>query len=200
MSFEIKETTEALDNNASSFDIDKRIDNVENQSFETNDLDYDVDKRVDNSENIDKCLETFQQDNWDKLSIDEKEMACSNLRDIVCEDLGIENKPRILFDENMNDNTYGTYNYNENIIKLNIQKLDCGKEMMNTIAHETRHAWQYIRANLPENMQTDQDKAFKDNFDNYIQYEDNYFGYLTQVIEADAWLYADAFIDNALNV
>ena len=52
-------------------------------------------------------------------------------------------------------------------------------ETVDTVAHESRHCWQYERA---ENPQTEQDYALKENLEHYTSPDEDLEGYLNQVL------------------
>ena len=60
-------------------------------------------------------------------------------------------------------------------------------ETADTIAHESRHCWQHERA---DNPQIEEDYEFRENFDNYIRPEDDFYEYQNQPVEVDAREYA----------
>jgi hypothetical protein len=63
-------------------------------------------------------------------------------------------------------------------------------ETADTIAHESRHCFQHMRAQNPQN---EQDEEFRDSFDNYIDPDIDRQGYRDQLVERDAREYADRF-------
>ena len=109
--------------------------------------------------------------------------------------MGVEEKPRLFLFEN-DENICGAYNNQTNTLELNRNILDKPKEVINTIAHETRHAYQYQRACTGE---TREDVLYAINFLNYvepIQFEGNYVNfneYQNQLIEAEARAFAKQF-------
>ena len=90
----------------------------------------------------------------------------------------------------------GAYDPERNVISVNRNIFDDSYEIVNTIAHETRHAYQYRRAQNPENYL---DLLYAYNFVNYISpYVDedgyaNFLDYQDQLIEAEARAFANLF-------
>lgn len=142
----------------------------------------------DNQEkSLKETLDSFEASKWNEIDVDDKKELCETLGDRISENLGIENKPGIEFYNNPNNSDYGYYSPEENKIYLNEHQLNDGKETADTIAHEARHCWQYERAADP---QTEQDYAFKENIENYVDANVNFEQYCTQLIEVDARDYA----------
>ena len=94
---------------------------------------------------------------------------------------------------------YGFYSPSDNTINLNRQYFDNPVELVNTIAHEMRHAYQEYRAGL---LETREDALYRVNLDNYISpiplpgggwlfftdYQDQY-------VEVDARAFANLFTE-----
>lgn len=113
------------------------------------------------------------------------------------EGLELENLPEVAaFDD---DDAYGFYSPSDNTINLNRQYFDDPVELVNTIAHEMRHAYQEYRAGL---LETREDALYRVNLDNYISpiplpgggwlfftdYQDQY-------VEVDARAFANLFTE-----
>ncbi len=147
----------------------------------------DINNKFDISNETRESLASFEQNNWDNLSEVEKEKAVEKLRDSIAEDLKLENKPNIAYYNNDAPGDYGGYAASTNTIYINRFNMDDAAETADTIAHESRHCWQHERA---ENPQTEQDYQFKENFDDYVRPEDDFYEYQNQPVEADARNYA----------
>ena len=147
----------------------------------------DINNKFDISNETRESLESFEQNNWDDLSEVEKEKAVEKLRNSIAEDLKLENKPNIAYYNNDAPGDYGGYAASTNTIYINRFNMDDAAETADTIAHESRHCWQHERA---ENPQTEQDYQFKENFDDYVRPEDDFYEYQNQPVEADARNYA----------
>ena len=143
-----------------------------------------------------ECLGAFAPEKWDDLPQVEKEQALETLRDHIANDLGIQNKPQIEYYNNPDKSDFGGYAASTNTIYINRFNMDDAKETADTVAHETRHCWQHERADDPK---TEQDLRFKDNFDDYIQPEDDFAAYQAQPVESDARAYAENITDQIPN-
>ena len=147
----------------------------------------DVANKSDISDETRENLGAFEQNTWDNLSQVEKEQAVDKLRDSIAGDLQLENKPNIAYYNNEDPGDYGGYAASTNTIYINRFNMGDAAETADTIAHESRHCWQHERA---DNPQTEQDYQFKENFDDYVRPEDDFYEYQNQPVEADARDYA----------
>ena len=119
---------------------------------------------------------------------------CNELR----KGFDLEEQPDVVI-FNDADDSYGFYNPSHNTVNLNQRYFDDPIELVNTIAHEMRHAYQEYRAGL---LETREDALFKANLDNYISpiplpggvwlfftdYQDQY-------VEVDARAFANLFTE-----
>ena len=162
--------------------------------FERNESDFKFDINIADKA-IQEELANFDNENWNELNETQKLEVIDDFISILCEKMGGEEKPRLFLFEN-DENICGAYNNQTNILELNRNILDKPKEVINTIAHETRHAYQYQRACIGE---TREDVLYAINFLNYvepIQFEGNYVNfneYENQLIEAEARAFAKQF-------
>ena len=113
---------------------------------------------------IQYALEHFNLERWENLSESEKFEAIYELASIIGDRLGLEDKPVIQFYDGR-DGSCGAYLPGENIIEINWNTLADPREVVDTVAHEARHAHQHQRAVLQE---TKQDLLYRINFENYI--------------------------------
>lgn len=162
--------------------------------FERNESDFKFDINIADKA-IQEELANFDNENWNELNETQKLEVIDDFISILCEKMGVEEKPRLFLFEN-DENICGAYNNQTNTLELNRNILDKPKEVINTIAHETRHAYQYQRACTGE---TREDVLYAINFLNYvepIQFEGNYVNfneYQNQLIEAEARAFAKQF-------
>lgn len=96
---------------------------------------------------------------------------------------------------------FGGYNPVSNVIELNasfLEEKDC-KQLLNTILHESRHAFQKKCINNPESTTIKNNiiEVWKDNFKNYISPEFDFEAYVNQEVEKDANYYADTVMSHA---
>lgn len=143
-----------------------------------------------------EILELFTADEWESLDADERYELIAKLAEYIGESLGLEEIPEIELVD-IDDNCSGFYSERGNYIGINVNFWDDYKDVVDTIAHETRHAYQRFRADKLENRQ---DEIYKFNFDHYISTECdsegkyiNFKEYYEQYIEAEARAFAKEF-------
>lgn len=110
--------------------------------------------------------------------------------------MGLQNPPVVEFFDGPQDSC-GAYNFATNTISINRALFDDPAEVVDTVAHETWHAYQHQRANM---METKQDYLYKLNFDNYLSPitlgDGKYLlftDYQEQLVEAEARAFASIF-------
>lgn len=167
---------------------DALLSEVFNCSEEEIPIDLDIDG------NLQSTLDRFSPEHWEELDEDEKIDAIENLKDSICDRLDLYDEPEVDFYE-VDGDEYGFFNPEDNTININRKHLDNPKELVDTIAHELRHAYQYKHAEL---LETKTDAMYRVNFDNYISpvylpaggclY---FFDYWNQYVEADARAFAN---------
>ena len=91
-----------------------------------------------------------------------------------------------------------------NRIELNskyLEKADC-EDLLNTILHESRHAFQNKCIDSPGSVTVKDNiiDVWKNNFDNYIRPEEDFEAYENQEIEKDANYFADTVMKKGLNL
>ncbi len=154
------------------------------------DFNFDFDK--DNPE-LQKQLELFSSDKWEHFTEEEKFDVMERFVNNLCELLGIEESPLLRLYE-ADECNCGAFNSYSNTIDINRNILNDPNEVVDTLAHEIRHAYQYQRASICE---TDTDKLYDFNFKHYIvpEYVDghcvNYLDYQDQFIEVEARAFAN---------
>lgn len=157
-------------------------------------LDFDFSDVV--TDDTKEVLELFNSDNWENLDVDERYELITELVDSTGQGLGLENIPEIELVD-IEDNCSGYYSERGNYTGINVNYWDDYKDIVDTVAHETRHAYQRFRADKLENYQ---DEVYKFNFDHYISTDYDVEGYCIhfkeyyeQYIEAEARAYAKEF-------
>lgn len=145
---------------------------------------------------IQYALERFNLERWENLSESEEVDAIYELASMIGDRLGLEDKPVLQFYDER-DGSCGAYLPGVNIIEINQNILADPKEVVDTVAHEARHAYQHQRAELQE---TWQDMLYKINFENYISpipLTDGKYLFFTdyqdQLVEAEARAFANIF-------
>ena len=109
-------------------------------------------------------------------------------------DLSFANKPPY---------NLGGYDPLTNRIELNsnyLEKADC-EDLINTILHESRHAFQNKCIDTPNSVTVKDNiiEVWKDNFDNYIRPDEDFEAYENQEIEKDANYFADSVMKKGTN-
>lgn len=136
-----------------------------------------------------KILDYFKPENWENLDDPDKMAVMKALVNYLSEKLDLPRPPQI----RLYHGPYyqcGYYHPVSNTININVAHLDDSKETLDTIAHETRHAYQHMRAYKLENMM---DLLFKINLtpENYVSWEMSPDLYESQLVEADARAFAN---------
>ena len=147
-----------------------------------------LDQNVVISNETRESLKSFEQNEWNTLTEADKECAIEQLRDCIADDLGIENKPCVKYYYKEDPEDYGYYWRSDNSIYVNRFHMGNSVETADTIAHESRHCWQFERADNPQN---EQDRQFKHELENYISPTENFEQYAEQLVEVDACEYAE---------
>lgn len=147
---------------------------------------------------IQTVLDRFGASSWEKMTDSERIDAITELAAVIRKKLGLEEEPEIQF-YNGRDGSCGAYLPGENKVEINKNTMDNPKEVVDTVAHEMRHAYQHQRAGLQE---TWKDTLYKLNFENYISpipLADGKYLFFTdyqdQLVEAEARAFANIFTD-----
>lgn len=148
------------------------------------------------TKDADRLTKDFQSEKWEKFSIEEKEQCIKDFANALGEKLGLQNVPDVKFYEApLND--CGGFDDRRNVIALNINYFDSPRDIVDTVAHETRHAYQHQRAIAPK---TYLDKLYAFNFSHYITpiVDSNgkclfFQDYQDQLVEAEARAFAKCF-------
>lgn len=157
---------------------------------------FDFDFELDDE--IQTVLDRFGASSWEKMADSERVDAITELAAVIGKKLGLEEEPEIQFYDGR-DGSCGAYLPGENKVEINRNIMDDPKEVVDTVAHEMRHAYQHQRAGLQE---TWQDTLYKLNFENYISpipLADGKYLFFTdyqdQLVEAEARAFAIIFTD-----
>jgi len=155
---------------------------------------FDFDFEIDNELQV--VLDKFNNDKWDMISESERKALIEELSSKIGERLGLEKMPEVRFFDGA-ENICGAYNPQDNSIEINRNIFSNPKEVVDTVAHEMRHAYQHQHALNPESHL---DLLYKCNFENYIspiQLADGKYLFFTdyqdQLVEAEARAYASLF-------
>ena len=162
--------------------------------FDRSEDEFDFDFEV--SDDIIELLQKIKGSEWAYLDDAEKADTIEALSDKISELLGLNECPDIsYYDADKND--CGVYNHATHSIELNRSLLNDPGELIDTIAHELRHAYQHQKAMAPE---SELDLLYRVNFDNYISplpLGDGKFLFFTdyqdQLVEVEARAFAKQF-------
>lgn len=99
-----------------------------------------------------EILELFTADEWESLDAAGRYELITKLAQYIGESLGLDEIPEIELVD-IDDNCSGFYNERGNYIGINVNYWEDYKDVVDTIAHETRHAYQRFRADKLENRQ-----------------------------------------------
>lgn len=141
-------------------------------------------------------LDKFGEEGWADLSEDERMDLVEQVVYRIAEILGLNEIPEVMYFEDDPSNC-GYYYSGLNILGINVCELSDPKELINTVAHELRHAYQEQRALNPE---TEMDYKYLTNLSNYISplFTENgdcilFTDYQDQLVEAEARAFANLF-------
>ncbi len=170
---------------------DKLLSEVFNRSEDEISIDFDF------SDSIMNLLDNFHFDKWESVSETEKISTIKELAKAVGDALGLENMPTINIVDG--DDSYGFYDPKNNTVTLNSKFFSDPVELVNTLTHELRHAYQHMRAEL---LETWEDALYKVSFDNYISPVPLpgggwlfFVDYFDQYVEVDARAFANKFTE-----
>lgn len=171
---------------------DKLLSEIFNRSEDELAIDFNVD------EILQGILHKFSLENWQEMKEADRLSTIKELAQAVGEKLGLDKIPEIEIFDGENE-PYGNFDPLLNVVNLNKQYFDDPKELVNTITHELRHAYQNMRAEL---FETWEDALFKCNFDNYISPVPLpgggylfFMDYQDQYVEVDARAFANKFME-----
>lgn len=145
---------------------------------------------------IKDILQKFNPENWEHMNDKERMSAVQDLARAIGDQLGIKKSPKIQVRDDMGD-SLGNYDPKAKTVNLNSRYFDKPADLVDTIAHEMRHAYQHERA---EKGETREDLIYKNNFAFYIEplplpNGDYIFftDYYSQYVEAEARAFANLF-------
>ena len=154
--------------------------------------------------NIDTVLK-IKPDIWKTLSVEERLDVLSVLKNIEIRYLGINHEIHLSAD-NLEENTLGCYIPNERKIVIDITHLKNSSvnEVVHTLAHECHHAYSRQQVEvykiLPDEykdmLMFYNAQLYEKEYANYIDGDDNYYGYATQYCERHADAYADDAVES----
>ena len=133
-----------------------------------------------------EALKHFNPSEWGKMSMTEKKTAIERLAHVVADELGLNNPPKIKYYYKKAD-SYGYYSDTNNSLNINTYYFTNGQtpwvEIVDTVAHEMRHAYQYAR--LLSGINDDITYSYI----HYTSSDVDPVGYFNQACEVDAYNY-----------
>lgn len=171
---------------------DKLLSEAFNRSEDEINIKFDI------GDKLLSVLQKFKSENWDAMNEAAQLTTIKELAQHIGEKLELGKIPSISFlDKEAGE--YGDYDPVNNVINLNKKYFDNPSELVNTIAHELRHAFQESRAEI---LDTWEDALYRVNLDNYISPMPLPGGgwlfftdYMDQYVEVDASAFANLFTE-----
>lgn len=166
-----------------------------------------TDPKVNNqkiSANIDTIL-LLQEDEWAVLSIQERLDVLQTVANIEATYLGLPHELNVVIDVT-GEYTAGHYNDGVHEITINPDVLadSTAHEAVEILAHEAYHAYEHRLVDLYNNVSAQERnllifgriEEYRDNFEHYIDGNEDIYGYLFQAVELDSDKYAIAAIED----
>lgn len=170
---------------------DRLLSEVFNRSEDDIEIDFTP------SEKVKALLESFKPENWNTKADSERKDLIKVLAEEIAGELDLDEMPEIKLSEA--DDAYGYYDPANNTITINSLFVNDPVELVNTLAHELRHAYQHKRAEM---LETREDALYLVNYENYISPIPLPAGgwlfftdYSDQYVEVDARAFADKFTE-----
>ena len=175
-------------------DVPETDENLLFDVFDRSEDEFDFDFEI--SDDIIELIQKIKSFEWSYLDEAEKTDVIESLSKKISELLELEVQPNLsYFDDD--EKGCGAYNNATNSIELNRNLLLDPDELIDTIAHELRHAYQHQKAMNPGSLL---DMLYRVNFDNYISpvcLGDGKFlffaDYYDQLVEVEARAFAKQF-------
>lgn len=139
-------------------------------------------------------MNVFSRDNWNQMSIEEKKRALQELENDYAKKQGRPENPAILEFKNLD--YAGVYYADNNTMQISNKMLVSGNsskryEVIDTVIHEGRHAYQAYSIHHPGTHPDQEEEAkWRDNELYYITPNPDVYKYVFQARERDAYGYA----------
>lgn len=144
-------------------------------------------------------LKNLKYEYWNNLTVKQRLEVMQCCADIECDFLGISDDVKVVA-SNLEDGVFGVFDSRFNIIKLRLDLIanGDGEDVLDTLLHECRHAYQHalVQSYYKADESTKklyiykQISYFADNFDDYYD-GDDYEKYYNQACEEDSREYAE---------
>ena len=176
-----------------------------NLSFEFPSL-IGIDARGEINDLINSKRYKFVEDQWNKMDIEQRKHFLNKFQASLLFLYGYPlASDEIIFTDlpDINGDYKGRYFENKITVDITNVETDGPFPLMRTIAHENRHAMQDHAIQNPEfrpdGITDDMADEWQDNFDNYIESENDFEGYWKQVVEKDARATAVDYVNGYVN-
>lgn len=126
-------------------------------------------------------LANMTDQEWQDASPERKQELVQEVSDATADGLGISPCEVRMF-EPANPMDCGQYSRESNTLEVSSNLTR--DEAINTVVHETRHAYQSHKVESGDHPMS---KDWESNFNEYAPADDNYAAYVNQPLEADAW-------------
>jgi uncharacterized protein YukE len=197
---ELKKKASILDNEVANLQqLAQRMRNEVNE-WETNASALIAGKTIEDGKAIRKIKRIIDiRRNWEKKDLDERKKWLEDWYNELCEKLGIP--PTKFKVEDLEDpkgkDAKGVFRagiifglFQSMTIDVDNVEGNDPIDVLDTIAHETRHQYQHYLVDHPDkrsdNISLEQIESWKENFDNYKKADDDFQAYRNQPVEADA--------------
>lgn len=166
-----------------------KIENVDTQSIES----------------FKSVRESLQSEKWQTYSNQEKLDILQIICDYECKtNLGCDS-PKVVAGHPERDTIYGSYSSKTKTITISVEHLanDPAEDVLDTLLHEARHAYQHATVNafnaIEENLSEGAKalscfkviESYRNNFENYISGNEDYYSYYDQDVESDSRSWAE---------
>lgn len=156
-------------------------------------------------ESFNSVRDSLQSEKWETYSNQEKLDILQVICDYECKNsLGCDS-PKVVAGHPERDTIYGSYSSQTKTITISVDHLanDPAEDVLDTLLHEARHAYQHAAVNALNAIEKDLSeeakalscfktiKAYRDNFENYISGSKDYYSYYDQDVESDSRSWAE---------
>lgn len=146
-----------------------------------------------------EAVSQLEEEKWSTLSTPEKLNTLQTVANIEAYYLGLPHELNVIT-EPLPENTLACYNDRTHVITINIDHLeaDSAHEILDSLCHEARHAYQHRLCDVYDSVSEDQRELlvfydvqmFKQEFSSYVDGKEDALGYYFQWCESDARSYA----------
>lgn len=166
-----------------------KVENVDTQSIES----------------FKSVRDSLQSEKWETYSNQEKLDILQVICDYECKNnLGCDS-PKVVAGHPERDTIYGSYSSKTKTITISVEHLanDSAENVLDTLLHEARHAYQHATVNafnaIEENLSEEAKalscfkamESYRNNFENYISGNEDYYSYYDQDVESDSRSWAE---------